>query len=588
MMGIKTSKHRFILNENIIKPALGKSLDAFAENGVRQAERGAFKTAMEDWAQTNSFLVRGERATFDQMVEAGKSLGLKKSLENLTEGEALALLVKETGLTTFNDFTKRMASFEAKAAGESLQNAIATETNRLTRLTLTYLKDTATGIKAGLEDGSVSLATVKTQLEAVEKALNANTKLPQDFRDIVKKEINGIKNSIDNSITDSTSVAVEGSTLKNFDELVTSYEIDPKLKVKEPVNPKIPTKVKTETPIVTGIKGSKKKQIEQTIRDVLYYGDKKETRPPDINEVFDENPLIYDPTKANTPGFDEYGLDINFRAHLDNQFPKFIEDVVGGKKYKYRVNEDGTWSKLNKLDTNYSDKKILFEDYAKSKGFSNPDLMTSEEVDKLLSDFIEESKNNPAKIKDYLLSNEAKFTTKITEFSAEGERIVNNFESRFKTKPLSDEYTIVWKPKGEGNPLDLKGVDMVVKDKKGNFHFVQIKKSRQDLKVQPSKMVDKEGKNVIVGSTGSPVYLKNGLVCLEDSKGNWVIFKPQDSYSPTGVSIDPETGEDIKTYAIRLDDKGQPIKSFNKFTHFVDTNSPGKDFHTNLNLKPTE
>jgi len=225
MMGIRTSKHRLILNEGVQKAAIGQSLEAFAEGGARQAERAAFKTAVEDWADANALLgssaaARGEKLSFEQMVKAGEARALEKGLVGLSEADAIAFLAKETGLTSFGDFTKRMTSFEAKAAEESLQNAIATETRALRKRTLTTFKDTATGIKTGLEDGSLSLATVKTQLEAVEAALNANTRLPADFKDTIRNEIKKIKDTIDNGTADNASVPSEASALKDIGDYV--------------------------------------------------------------------------------------------------------------------------------------------------------------------------------------------------------------------------------------------------------------------------------------------------------------------------------------------------------------------------------
>ncbi len=107
MMGLKTQKHRFILNEGGTRALIGNAAEEFAETGNKAAMRGSFKTAVEDWAEANN-LLRGGRATFDQAVEAGQNIArVKYGLDAVSEAEALGILARETGGTGLKDFTSK-------------------------------------------------------------------------------------------------------------------------------------------------------------------------------------------------------------------------------------------------------------------------------------------------------------------------------------------------------------------------------------------------------------------------------------------------------------------------------------------------
>lgn len=216
----------------------------------------------------------------------------------------------------------------------------------------------------------------------------------------------------------------------------------------------------------------------------------------------------------------------DFLEFLNREKPNFIRDLTNGK-YGNSVDANGKWSPLNKLDTNSTDNKTLFEDYV-SKYYSPKTIetLTDSEFDEIMTKFKNDCEFDPQRINDLISENPEKYTKNILKNSVEGKEIEKNFEKKL-TEEIFPGSKIVFKG-GDGNALDKTGWDMVLKLEDGTFVPIQVKKGTSEILQKPN-IKGEEGLRVYVKSN---VNLRNGLLCIQDSKGNWVIFPPQQKYMP--------------------------------------------------------
>ena len=571
LMGVKTSKYISLLSENVTKSLIGKTANEFGETGANLALRTEFKTAIQNWQETNLPLKSGGKASFEQTVQAAQNLAKSKGLTDLSEGEALALLARETGGSGFKDFTSRLMKIQTQSSSENFKKLSQGEVEDAIKNSINKLENFTKTVQNEFELGTIDIPTTKLKLESLETVINNGKRISQEYKDSIIPEIQKLKLMLDNYDVESLNVPTT-PLVKELDLLL----------------PKTVITNKYETPISAILKDKTiSTKVEKTIRDVLY-SDPNKVKVSNLDETFGDNPKIYDKSMAGQTGYDEFGLTKEFSDFLKKEKPLFLKQLSEGK-YKNLVDEDGSWDPLNKLDTNINDKKTLFEDYAKLKGFTDTKNMTEDEVKTLMQNFIDDATQDPQKMKNLIETSRSNYTTNITKNSAEGDRIAKNFEERFQSGPLNKKFELVWVPKSEGNALDKTGVDMVIKDRTtGEFHFVQIKKSG-DLKLMPSAMPDKEGVNSIFGRTFSSVNIQKGFVGLEDKSGNWILFPPQDAYKLGEILIDPNTKKQIKTFVPNIDpETGLTKKQFNKQYFYVDVNPKikGDEFYTNIQIDP--
>jgi len=220
MMGLKTQKHRFILNEGGTRALIGNAAEEFAETGNKAAMRGSFKTAVEDWAEANN-LLRGGRATFDQAVEAGQNIArVKYGLDAVSEAEALGILARETGGTGLKDFTSKMMKLQLQAASQDLNTLTQAETRAATKRSLQKVEDATIKLKDEFDAGTLDLPALKTKLEALETVINNNRRVSQEYKDAVLPEIQKLKGTVEDFTSDSASVPSANAAVTEIGDFI--------------------------------------------------------------------------------------------------------------------------------------------------------------------------------------------------------------------------------------------------------------------------------------------------------------------------------------------------------------------------------
>lgn len=305
-----------------------------------------------------------------------------------------------------------------------------------------------------------------------------------------------------------------------------------------------------------------------------------------LKETFEgADKSIFDPSKAGKDGFDEDGINIEFKNWLNEQKPKFLENLKKGKYGNiYEINPDGSknWSPLNKLDTNYTDKEFLFSEWvSKTKGKDIKEI-SEEEIDSLLDEFIDDCNNKPETVINLIDSDPKKFVENISKNTEEGTKLEQNFETRL-TQEIFPGSEIVWRG-GDGNALDKSGWDMVIKKSDGTYVPIQVKKGTGDI-FKTTNIQGGQGFSVYVKSN---VNLKSGYLCIEDSKGNWIVFPPQQKYQ---VAKNVSSGDGTFEFKGKLYQEVKGQSGFQRFgTHYIDNN--GNEVYFKLgdqtNIAPKE
>jgi hypothetical protein len=132
MMGVKP--------KNLISEAsIGPKMRGFDVN-VKPAVASALKAEVENWAEVNAKLSKnGKRATYDELIEAGKERALRDGFTALDDAEALWYLAKSTSRDSYGNLIGRMNTIKAaqieKDLASEMSNIVETAvSNRITSL----------------------------------------------------------------------------------------------------------------------------------------------------------------------------------------------------------------------------------------------------------------------------------------------------------------------------------------------------------------------------------------------------------------------------------------------------------------------
>jgi len=210
LMGIKTSKHKILLNEKFpgLKPAMSDVLEEFSESGAAASFRNDLKTNLVDWSSQNN-LLRGRNATYDEIVNAGKKMA--KDAGNVDPSEALALsyVITRAGTDAFDNISDRIAKLQLKRSADILDAKARAETSNAAKNTLTRAKQNTENFINELDNGTIAdLPTLKTRLEAAKTTIQSMTMTTPAVKDALTTEIDNMINYVDKYIADKTSVAV--------------------------------------------------------------------------------------------------------------------------------------------------------------------------------------------------------------------------------------------------------------------------------------------------------------------------------------------------------------------------------------------
>lgn len=162
------------------------------------------------------------------------------------------------------------------------------------------------------------------------------------------------------------------------------------------------------------------------------------------------------------------------KPETTNNINKIISEL---NTYKLVFDENGNWSYINKINTNYTDYSVLLADlldecestdlnkiYREIKTYPRPQTH-------LLAEFVSKLPKNAEYIWDKFLCDEEKYTQNIRKNSAEGEIVEENVIKKL----IDSGYEIIHRG-GNGDFIDMKlGVDIITK-KENTYSYIQVKK----------------------------------------------------------------------------------------------------------------
>lgn len=534
--------------------------------------------------------VLGGGGTLADIMLAIEKLALRGEIETLTDFEKQALEVflrneGEIGSESIGDLSKYYDETSKKLTSEGSifmrKNSLRFVRPDYLNSAFPYLKVT---ISAPIPPQVITKfenfiqkfeGNVPQELEPIQKLIKGNYTSDYEFEEAVAEYI-AIKNTAN----------VDKDILKSLDELINAKQ------AKTTIDGTVQTLKSAPEIEKTFVKFSDKMKdkttsyaFEDSIRKVLKDKSSKTVYETSNVESTFGGSNIFDSTKAGTSGYDDLGLEENFSKWLNEEKPNFIKDLQRGKYGNaMNVGEDGTksWSPLNKLDTNSGDRQTLFNDYA-SKYFPEKNIneLTESEFDEIMSKFKDDAINDPSKINDIINDGLEKYTKNILENSKVGKELEDKFEKRLiEIFPGAE---VVWKG-GDGNALDKTGWDMIIKKPDGTYVPIQVKKGTGDI-VTKKTIEGAEGFQVYVKSN---VNLKSGYLCIEDSKGNWIVFPPQQKYQ---LTKNVSSGDGVFEFKGKLYQKAEGQTGFQRFgTHYIDNN--GNEVYFKLgdqtNIAPKE
>ena len=157
---------------------------------------------------------------------------------------------------------------------------------------------------------------------------------------------------------------------------------------------------------------------------------------------------------------------------LIGKTPEQINDILN---MKFVYDKDGNWSRVNKLNTNYSDIAVLVIDIFTNEGRNLCEILNNLEKGNTsdLTSLATAIKNNSEKyFKEYLESDDGKYTEnnkKNTDIGDKDEQEVIEF--------LKDTYNWTLNYQSvEGSPIDTKlGIDIIMTSAKGIIAKIQVK-----------------------------------------------------------------------------------------------------------------
>lgn len=224
---------------------------------------------------------------------------------------------------------------------------------------------------------------------------------------------------------------------------------------------------------------------------------------------------------------------------LIGKTPEQINDILN---MKFVYDKEGNWSRINKLNTNYSDIAVLVIDIFTKEGRNLCEILNNLEKGNTsdLTSLATVIKNNSEKyFKEYLESGDEKYTTnnkRNTDIGDKAEEEVIKF--------LQDNYkwTLIYQAV-EGSPIDTKlGIDIIMKSDKGIIAKIQVKGIGSITKV-PKTPCEENGTKFEHKKRpgGFSVYSYNGvhirpqdinLVAYVDKKGSILIVR---GFSPVTI-----------------------------------------------------
>lgn len=199
--------------------------------------------------------------------------------------------------------------------------------------------------------------------------------------------------------------------------------------------------------------------------------------------------LFKELNKRTTVNFFRDAIDKMLEPHLQNwkgdrkkyketltligKTPKEINNILN---IKFVYDKDGNWSRINKLNTNYSDIAVLVIDIFTKEGKNLCKILNNLEKGDTsdLTSLATAIKNNSEKyFEDYLKPNDAKYTANNKKTTDNGDKAE---EEVIKFLRDTHKWTLIYQSV-EGSSIDTKlGIDIIMESDKGIIAKIQVKR----------------------------------------------------------------------------------------------------------------
>lgn len=535
IMGIKTNIHKLLLEWREIFGVSGREYTQETTEAIVKQE---FKNMVEDLSPKYGKNSLGKNMVYDDFVELGKRYA-KSAGEDITdEAAALSYFFREVGSEAMKDYQRVLTKMKSKDIERA---AITLEVNALKKAkeALVSLKQDTNRIRTGLDDGTLDLTTVKTNIDDVATFMKnqPTTEVNKAMKDALIPEMEAMSKQLD----DFKKVLPEAGTSKsgtNFAEELEQkqlqdlfdqqqaqkYKVDPELdpSVKTPEVPTLGKNTNTtqtlETlPKTTGPIGS---GSESTVTDLLKRNKNYQNK---LMKIYDKMfSFMKDGQKKYLDIIDEVERTNmeNFRNALIERFEKdgiteitvtakdWMNIVKSGKatagrpvkmtiqdfgkefeNYFLFTTKDNKWSPLNKIDTNYNSNSKEFWTlmktlYPEQSQRILKNGLTDQDLDEIINDLETKITNQDPTLKKYLNNwlvddplNENGFLSDILQNSKTGKQ-AETFANNFADKFSKNVGDVT-----EGSPYDiffnLDGIRRLSQDtpfgKQGELKTIQTK-----------------------------------------------------------------------------------------------------------------
>lgn len=196
MMGITSNKQRLLL-ENIWRETLEQSAKRYEAGGAKQALRQEYKDMIDGIGPRYGVSRRGN-LRFDDFVELGKRYARDAGQEVADESGALAYFFREAGSQAMEDYQRILTKMRTREL-EQAATALEIGATKKAKDALVGLKQDMEDIRKGLDDGTLDLTTVKTNIDNVVTFLRnqKTTKASQPMKDALLPELEGMSKQLD-------------------------------------------------------------------------------------------------------------------------------------------------------------------------------------------------------------------------------------------------------------------------------------------------------------------------------------------------------------------------------------------------------
>jgi len=201
MMGITSNKQRLLLESGIWRETLQQSAKRYEAGGAKQALRQEYKDMIDGIGPRYGVSRRGNMR-FDDFVELGKRYARDAGEEVADESGALAYFFREAGSQAMEDYQRILTKMRTRELEQAATVLEAATTAKKAKDALVALKKDMEDIRTGLDDGTLDIRTVKTNIDSALTFLQGvkTTKVSQPMKDALLPELEGMSKQLDDFV----------------------------------------------------------------------------------------------------------------------------------------------------------------------------------------------------------------------------------------------------------------------------------------------------------------------------------------------------------------------------------------------------